>query len=360
MGLQVLGVSMKGSFQVIIAFLLLVSTSFILIDMEEVDGVVVIDDVEFKNVTIDPAPGSKLTALQQEITIEFSHGYIEESLGISVASGNDRLPGRVFIKDNTTISYIPNWGYIYGEKVEFSIKGGEEGLKWKNGSQALETDISFNFTMVSPIQYLAPIDYVGMKEITGHLTLFTEIGQSIMTVKSDSRGLVPLPPDYNGGFGVFNNGIESVEVHMVRYSGPIFMAFSHVAFVDYSPSLQISVWDSTTGNISFDFSHLMDRDSVEEHFNSNGLKGDFVWKGRNLIFQIKDRNPTKEYNVTIQPGAKTIWGEELQEPISIMVRPTEKEDYDEAYLLVFWVVVLLIILLIGFSYAKANYGGPKN
>lgn len=351
---------MNKTFHFISAFLILMGSIYL---FAEVDGQEAADPIEegsITNVTAYPAPGSVFEDLKQEIVFEFLGDLDSSTLYLSVSIDGGDLLGNVYFKDNRTLSYIPDWGYSYLNEVNIFILGGENGLKWKNGTQALEENISINYTMKAPEQYIAPLSYEGMTSNIGYLTLIDEDGQYLETFKSGSNGIVPLPEDYAGGFAVFHNGASKIEVRLERYFGPVFIAYSYVSFIDYNPFLYFGLWDSTTNNITFEFSHLMDRSSVEEMFDTRSLDGEFTWDGRSLTFHVTNRDPTRDYNVTIRSGAKSLWGEETQEDIWIKLYSTEEEDGAPVYILVFCIVILIVILGAGFVYGKGYYSGPND
>jgi hypothetical protein len=350
---------MRSLIPLITLMILLVSSTIILTDGTHVKGADAEDIERFSNVTISPEPDSELDDLKDPVTITFDNPINTSTLGMAVIVDNNGLPGRVYFVDNNTIQYIPEWGYAYGRNVTFSIMGGSEGLTWENGTQALEENITFNLSMPYPDRYLIPLQYQDMTEVKGQLTLFTEEGTSIETFKSGSNGLFPLPEDFTGGFGVFDNGNEVVEIRIVRYGGPIFLAWDHVAFIDYSPILMFGAWDSTTGNITFSFSHLMDRVSVEENIRMDGLRGEFIWKGRDLTIIPDNRDKTESYNVTIPMGTTTVWGEGTLDDIWIKIEASEEKDKTINYFVLFMGVILVLILFAGFTYGKASYSGPK-
>ena len=344
----------------ILAMVILASSIIIPTEKDAVMAAEAEKDIEFTNVTITPEPGSELSGIDDPVTISFDQPIDLTTLGIAVVVNDEGLQGRVYFLDNNTIQYIPEWGYAYGRNVTFSIAGDRNGLTWENGSQALEGNVTFNLTMPYPDRYMIPLQYQGITEVQGHLTLFTEEGKSLQTIKSGSNGLFPLPDDFSGGFGVFNNGEDSVEVSIVRYGGPVFLAWDHVAFTDYPPFLMTGVWDSSTGNVTFSFSHLMDRESVEKNFRGDGLRGDFIWKGRDLTYRPRNLDDTKDYNVSIGSGAFSLWGEETQGDIWMEIYASEEVDRDIYYFVLFLFTVLVLIVLGGLFYAKAAYAGPRS
>jgi len=311
------------------------------------------------NVTVDPTPGTDLSNIDQAVTIIFDNEFDSSTLGVAVTVKGEGLPGRIFFPNNMSLKYVPDHGYAYGESVEFFIKGGEEGLLWSNGTQALGENLSFTYFMPLPEKFLSPIRYIGMQQYWGHLTLYNDEGNSMETLESGYLGVFPLPGDFNGGFGVFDNGERPIDVQIARYSESVFLSWGDLNYVDHPPYSGMVSWNSTTENITFQFSLHMNRTSVEEHLDTDGLKGDIVWDGRYLTFIPGNRDPASSYNVTIEAGAESLWGEELSEDVWMKIPATGEESVSLEHVVVFFLLLIFLFVMFFVSYSKAAYGGPK-
>ncbi len=308
-----------------------------------------------KNVTIDPQPNKVLTDLYTQLSISLSREFNRSTLQLAVEIGGEGLPGYLGIIANRTVTYVPSTGYVYSEVIAVGLKGGPEGLKWSDGRQALDSDLTVFYQMKTPSKMLLSLEYEGMVTNLGNVSLIDSDGKIYFRTISDHEGNFEVPSDYQRGWGIFDNGYERMEFYLMPFGGltsDTFVSNGHFADTEMSPLLMLAHHDPAYPNVTFELSHLMDKDSVIENMDLDGIDADIVWEGRHLILITKDLDLKKRYNITITTDARSVYGQKLDSPIYFEIgAANEKEETDLSFVLI--IIIVLVISIIAYILVSA-------
>jgi hypothetical protein len=306
---------------------------------------------------IIPAPNTELgiQQIRTSIRIQFPKNINISTFGFAVEIEGEGVKGNLTFIDGRTVEYVPEWGFIFGKDVDVGIPGGEEGLRYLNGEKALDEDLRFGYFFKHPNNHLLEVGYEGMITNLGNISVIEEDGTILYTSTCDSTGMFPLPDFYTKDYYLlFDNGHEIAEFRTTTFGsldGPTFIYSDHFAITDLPPLLIIGNYRPKANNLTIEFSHLMDRESVISNFDGDGLEGDFEWTGRFMFFTPSNIEDDRDYTVRIGTGARSVYGPNLTDEITIPITTLKEDPPDRTMnLIVLGILILIVVILIAFLF----------